>query len=219
MKTSPLDFLFSGLSITFLLFISLVTAFVFSVDSKYGVIFDIVFFLISYGVYTGLFLMFLRRLNPYPEGVFSMDSHEFIYWKLSAVLTDLAEKVLRPFNTVFTQALIYKILGAEVGKSPAFAGTIRDFPLISLGDFCTVGQNSVITAHIISGNKIVLKRIAIGERAVVGINCVVMPGVTMGAGAVLAPGAVATTGTNIPAGELWGGIPARKIKSLDSDSA
>jgi acetyltransferase-like isoleucine patch superfamily enzyme len=56
--------------------------------------------------------------------------------------------------------------------------------------------------------------VRIGRGAVVGINCVVMPGVELGDGAVLAPGGVATAGTRIPAHELWGGIPARKLKDL-----
>lgn len=37
-------------------------------------------------------------------------------------------------------------------------------------------------------------------------------GVSLGEGAVLAPDSVATVGTVIPDGELWGGNPARPIR-------
>jgi acetyltransferase-like isoleucine patch superfamily enzyme len=49
----------------------------------------------------------------------------------------------------------------------------------------------------------------IGKYAIVFTNATVMPGVTLGEGAVLAAGAVATK--DIPAWEIWAGVPARKI--------
>lgn len=50
-------------------------------------------------------------------------------------------------------------------------------------------------------------------------NAVVSPGVTLNEGAVLLPGAVATK--DIPAWEIWGGVPARFVarREMDSDSS
>ncbi len=214
MKTSSIDFILSTVGLAFLTSLALFTARVLSIDSQYHILFDFAVFLFSYGLYTALLLAVLRGIWPYPVGSFSMESRAFTYWKLIAVLTDFAEKVLRPFTTVFTQSLIHSIFGAHVGKQTAIAGTIRDYPLIYFGDYATVGQNSVVTAHAITHDEILLMPVRIGNNAVVGINCVVMPGVTIGDNAVLAPGAVATSNTNIPKNELWGGIPARKIKDL-----
>lgn len=42
-----------------------------------------------------------------------------------------------------------------------------------------------------------------------GVNVVVLKGVTIGTGAVVAAGAVVTK--SVPPGEIWGGVPARKI--------
>lgn len=50
----------------------------------------------------------------------------------------------------------------------------------------------------------------IGRNAVVGINAVVLPGVTLGDGAILAAGGVATC--DIPPHQIWGGVPARFIR-------
>jgi acetyltransferase-like isoleucine patch superfamily enzyme len=44
-----------------------------------------------------------------------------------------------------------------------------------------------------------------------GCNVTVLKGVTIGRGAVVGAGAVVTK--NIPAGEIWAGVPARKISS------
>jgi acetyltransferase-like isoleucine patch superfamily enzyme len=47
------------------------------------------------------------------------------------------------------------------------------------------------------------------DRCYLGVNAVVMPGVTIGEGAVVGAGAVVTH--DVPAGEIWVGVPARKI--------
>ncbi len=214
MKTTAVDFLLSTLFISLLLALALLTTWGLSLDNGYHVLIDLAVFLLSYGLYTCTLLLLLRRFRPYPEGCFSMDSWQFAYWKLVAVLTDLAEKTLRPFTTVFNQPLVYLLFGANVGKDTALAGILRDHPLLQIGDYATIGQNSVITAHAITHDQVVLMPVVIGDNAVVGVNCTVLPGVRLGENAVLAPGAVATLGTDIPPNELWGGIPARKIKDL-----
>ena len=58
--------------------------------------------------------------------------------------------------------------------------------------------------QVVKTNKTVLSRYSI-----VFTNATVMPGVTIGEGAVLAAGAVATK--DVPAWEIWAGVPARKI--------
>jgi acetyltransferase-like isoleucine patch superfamily enzyme len=47
------------------------------------------------------------------------------------------------------------------------------------------------------------------KNATLFVNAVVLPGVTVGENAVVAAGAVVTK--DVPDGEIWGGIPARKI--------
>jgi acetyltransferase-like isoleucine patch superfamily enzyme len=53
----------------------------------------------------------------------------------------------------------------------------------------------------------------IDHLAFLGANSVVMPGVSLGVGAVLGAGGVATR--PIPAWEVWGGVPARRISLRD----
>lgn len=214
MKTSALDFLLIAACITLLVALSTLTAFMLSQDTPYGMLLGVLAFLLSYGMFSMILLALIRRFRPYPNGRFKMKSHAFTYWKLNAVLFDLGHKALRPFATVFTESLIHAGFGVRMGKQTAIAGVLRDHPLLDIGDCATIGQNSVITAHAITHDEIVLAPVRIGRSAVVGINCVVMPGVELGEGAVLAPGGVATVGTKIEPYELWGGIPACKLKDL-----
>ncbi len=189
-------------------------AWVIPVGGAYEALVDLGIFLLAYGTLSMGLLAFARRIWPYPCGNFTMDDPAFAYWKLNAVLVDLATKSLSPFRTVFTEALLHVGFGASVGPQVAIAGVLRDHPLLEIGARATIGQNSVITAHAITHDEIVLKPVKIAAGAVVGMNSVVMPGVELGENAVLAPGSVATIDTKIPANELWGGIPARRLKAL-----
>jgi acetyltransferase-like isoleucine patch superfamily enzyme len=215
-KTGPLDYVLCSLCITLVLVLSTGTSWLVSPvsplhSSPYRIVLDIAVFLLSYGLYTALLLAVVRRVRPVPVGEFPMDSPEFTYWKLTSVLIDLARKALRPYTTVFTTPLVYAAFGARVGRQTAFGGDVEDLPLVHFGDRCTVGHGSVITAHAITHDRIVLRPVRIGAHAVVGVHAIVLPGVSLGERAVLAPNSVAIVDTSIPAGELWGGNPARRL--------
>ena len=53
----------------------------------------------------------------------------------------------------------------------------------------------------------------IGNGVWIGARAIILQGVTIGDRAVIAAGAVVNR--NVPAGEVWGGIPAKLIKKLD----
>ena len=42
-----------------------------------------------------------------------------------------------------------------------------------------------------------------------------MPGVEIGENSIVAPGAVVSEKTKIPPNEVWGGVPARKLKDIE----
>lgn len=51
--------------------------------------------------------------------------------------------------------------------------------------------------------------VTIGSGSWIGTHCVIMPGVTIGEGAIIGASAVVTH--DVPAGEIWAGVPAKKI--------
>ncbi|WP_207061013.1 DapH/DapD/GlmU-related protein [Motiliproteus sp. SC1-56] len=214
MKTSYLDFVLSTVCISVLVALALLITALVSPAHAYYVIVDVAVFLLAYGLLSGLLLRLIRIFSPYPRGHYGMDSKAFTYWKLNAVLADLAWKALAPFNLVFSTPLLYRLMGVDIGRQVALGGTVRDHPLIRIEDYATLGQDSVVVGHAITHDEIVLEPIHIGRNALVGINSVIMPGVSVGEGGVVAPGAVVLRGTRVGSYELWGGVPAKKIKDL-----
>lgn len=57
---------------------------------------------------------------------------------------------------------------------------------------------------------VIKQRTVIGEFVVIFAGAIITPGVTIGDGAIVAAGAVVTR--DVPAWEIWGGVPARFIK-------
>jgi acetyltransferase-like isoleucine patch superfamily enzyme len=53
----------------------------------------------------------------------------------------------------------------------------------------------------------------IGANVWIGAGCVILPGSVIGDNAVIAAGSLVHK--RVPAGELWGGWPARKIRTIE----
>jgi len=93
---------------------------------------------------------------------------------------------------------------------------------ISIGARSVLSQHTIAVAanHDIAGGAQHLHSawsedrtgVMVGENVWVGANCVLLPGTRIGDNSVVAAGSVVRG--EIPAGELWGGVPASKIRSL-----
>lgn len=81
--------------------------------------------------------------------------------------------------------------------------TLYQKSTIEIGNDVSIGHN--VTIH---GSKI-------HDGALVGMGAVVMDDAVVGEGSIVAAGSVVLSRTVIPAGELWGGCPAKFIKKVD----
>ena len=95
--------------------------------------------------------------------------------------------------------------------------SITSLKEIKIGNNCMFGNNVTIVDHNhlieknnIHGKSFTASPIIIGNNVWIGANTVILSNVTIGDGAVVAAGAVVTK--DIPANEVWGGVPAKKIK-------
>ena len=104
----------------------------------------------------------------------------------------------------------------------AFANIRAAGGTIEIGPDCMIGQYATIVAanHGVKAGEIYMKLpydekrtgVRIGSNVWLGAGVVVLPGTSIGSDSVVAAGAVVTR--DIPAGEVWAGIPARRIASV-----
>jgi len=219
MKTQPIDFILSSFFITLLICLSLIPinvagALIKEALNDYHVIFNPLLFLLLYGLWSALILRIMLLVKPFKAGTYSMDSTAFTYWKLFTVIYEFGKGALLPFTTLFTKPLITKLFNAKIGNDVALGGHLVDQQLITIGNEAILGQDSVITAHTINSGSITLAHVNIGNRVTIGVHAVLMSGVTIGEDSIITAGSVVTPNTQIPTKELWGGVPAKKIKSL-----
>ena len=109
----------------------------------------------------------------------------------------------------------------EIGNNVFFNHncSITCMKKITIGDQCNIANNVVIVDHdhrydkngVVNGYS--CAPIQIGKNVWIGSNVVILKGVKIGDGAIIAAGAVVNK--DIPSKEIWGGVPAVKIRRLE----
>lgn len=82
--------------------------------------------------------------------------------------------------------------------------TYEKFPLI-IGNNVSIGHNAIVHGCTVQDN------VLIGMGAIIMDDCLIEENSIIGAGSVV------TQGTHVKSGEVWGGIPARKIKDMSAE--
>ena len=110
--------------------------------------------------------------------------------------------------------LLLRLTGMSVGKTVSVGlAVVFDvfFPEeIKIGDNSIIGYNSVVLAHEFMVDEWRKGPVHIGNNVSIGANVTILPGVVIGDGATVS--AMSLVNKDIPPGEFWGGVPARKLK-------
>jgi hypothetical protein len=169
------------------------------------------------GVYLSAFVVYriFLALFPLREGEIAPGSREEVVAQVNILFYLLLFNSL--IRTHFIPAplmrLVYLALGAKLGRNTYSVGALLDPPLTFAGDNCVIGHDAVLIGHVIEGSRFALLPVRLGNDVTIGATAVVMPGVTIGDGAIVSAGAVVPKGTRIGCGEVWGGVPAKLLKT------
>jgi len=108
--------------------------------------------------------------------------------------------------------LFHRFMGMKLGKRVQInTSVIGDSNLIEIGDDTVIGGDVTLIGHSAERGNLVTARVKIGANVTVGLMAIVMPGVVIGDRAVIAANAFLAKGTVVGPGEIWAGIPAKKI--------
>ena len=107
-----------------------------------------------------------------------------------------------------------------------FSAVIRgDVHFIKMGNKVNIQDNATIHATYQKSPTIIGNNVSIGHNAIVhgctihdnvlvGMGAIVMDDCVVESNSLIAAGAVVTKGTHIKEGELWAGVPAKKVKDV-----
>ncbi|WAW14154.1 acyltransferase [Peptostreptococcus equinus] len=116
--------------------------------------------------------------------------------------------------------------GVEIGYGCDIAKNfvIGDEPwLVKIGNNVRITQNVKFITHdgsiwtlrkmnLMDDKSVKYGNISVGDNTNIGWNVIVMPNIKIGKNCIIAAGAIVTK--DIPDGEIWGGVPAKRIKSV-----
>jgi acetyltransferase-like isoleucine patch superfamily enzyme len=88
---------------------------------------------------------------------------------------------------------------------------MADQNLLTIGDDTVIGGDVTLVAHSAERGRIVAAPVTIGRGVTVGLMAVILPGCRIGDGAVIAAGAVLSKHARVGPGEVWAGVPARRV--------
>lgn len=147
------------------------------------------------------------------EGRYPLRSFLTIQWAFSLVSHRVAQMFLGLVIPSFLATMYYRMMGAKIGSGVQLNSIrINDASMITIGDGVVVGGDATINGHLVESGEIVLAPVVIGDGALIGGGSIVQPGCRIGKGSVVATRAVLPKWTDVPDGEIWGGIPAKFIK-------
>ena len=148
-----------------------------------------------------------KRLNPGNEWYLARPWIRIYY---NAIWVELSRII--PWN--WLRIFLYRILGAKIGKNVFIGkGTVFDHiygDKVEIEDNVNIGENGYLDGHSYTIGETVYGRVKIGENARLGKHVHVMCGVTIGKNAKILDNSSVLK--NIPEGETWKGIPAKKVE-------
>lgn len=169
----------------------------------------------------GMRVLFLRRITPGRYRLCEPEAIRWIVW----------DSFMRMFHRSFLHGyledfgplryIFYRSLGARIDSTFFFGWNtkITDPWGIEVGRDVIIGSFVVIISHAVEGDTVFLERVKIGDRATIGARAFLMPGVEIGAGAIVGACSLVPKNTRIPAGEIWAGVPAKKIGAVGNGEA
>lgn len=184
-------------------------------DYRYVNTFFILAVLLAIYIFSGFSYQIISNLFPIPEGALEANSRAESFAQLGTLFSIFVFSIPLRSHLIIPPLtrLNYKLLGVKIGQNsyPSHADICEPYSFVTIGNNVIFGMGAIISPHLFEGGKFLNYKIIIGNNVTIGANSVIMPGVTIGNGALVAAGSVVKKHSNIPANEIWAGIPAKSI--------
>ncbi|TFG20992.1 MAG: hypothetical protein EU530_01495 [Promethearchaeota archaeon] len=191
----------------------------------FGIYGNLWLFTFSIAVLTWIIIKILKWIHPIQQGVFSLDSAEFRFYKRRYWASYFALWLARALPIPWVDYVVYSMLGNKVGSYVCLYDSVIDIELVEFGKSVMTSMNSNIMSHAIFQDKFVQLRTVLKDNSIVGAEAVVAPGTILGEEGILGAGCSSYIGQHLEGGVIHLGNPATKsipqklIINTDSDSS
>lgn len=159
------------------------------------------------------FLQFVLHPRIDKEMTYPLASFMTIRWAITGLLHRLTSPMLQHLIPSFIANWYYRICGCKLGMGAQInSQVVNDAYAVKIGADSVIGGNAIINCHLVEDGKLVLAPVTIGERVTIGGGSSILPGSVIGDDVIIAYNAVVIKRTTIPNGEVWGGLPAKRIR-------
>lgn len=177
-------------------------------------------FLFAFSIFissAGIFKL-LNKLHPPREGVFEKGSKDWKYMHRRFWIAYFPIWLARALPLPWADIFVYRLFGVHIGKNVvAYEGYI-DPEFVEIGDFTMTSINICIFSHLIYHDKLIIKRVKIGNECIVGPQSIISPGTIMQDRAVLGANSYTNIGQELKSDLIHVGTPVSasfQIQSLE----
>ena len=170
-------------------------------------------FTFSVASFTWLIIKILKWIHPPQQGVFTLDSDEFKFYKRRYWASYFAMWLARALPLPWVDYIVYSMLGNKVGSYVCLYDSVIDIEFIDFGKSVMTSMNSVIMSHAIYQDKFIQLRTVLKDNSIVGAEAVIAPGTVLGEDGILGAGCSSHIGQQLEGGVIHLGNPATKIIS------
>ncbi|TFG18937.1 MAG: hypothetical protein EU529_16915 [Promethearchaeota archaeon] len=154
----------------------------------------------------GIFKL-LNKLHPPREGVFEKGSKDWKYMHRRFWIAYFPIWLARALPLPWADIFVYRLFGVHIGKNVvAYEGYI-DPEFVEIGDFTMTSINICIFSHLIYHDKLIIKKVKIGNECIVGPQTIITPGTIMQDRSVLGANSYTNIGQELKSDLIHVGIP------------
>ena len=170
-------------------------------------------YILSLLFFSGMTQRIIHVRVPEDKIVDKLESWTTVRWAVCAHLHRCTHPVLVQTIPSPICNAYYRLAGAKIGKGVQINTiNLNDPSTVTIGDKVVIGGRSVINGHLVEKGQIVLARVKLEAGCLIGAGSTIQPGVRIGKGAVIATNGLVGKWKDIPDGEVWAGLPVKKIK-------
>jgi hypothetical protein len=168
-------------------------------------------FLFSFSIilFSAVIHKILCKLHTPREGVFEKGSKDWKYMHRRYWNAYFPIWLARALPLPWADIVCYRFFGVHIGRNVvAYEGYI-DPEFVEIGDHTMTSLHICIFSHLLYHDKVIIKRVKIGENCIVGPQTIITPGTVMHDGAVLGVNSYTAIGQELEGDLIHVGLPAR----------